>query len=495
MTEPLTIQEKVEKVIDEGEGKLRSVIVRMKSADAGREPMLRTAAYRMLQRSLASGARDVLPSAVEPAPKIAAKKEQEAKEFDADSPIKGASRQQLLTYGRRSISSLLKYEPVSRHEDNPTRGAIAEFLAAKSVLLEVTPDELAQIASAPGVRDVYPNRHLRLPRIIETKSLPANVRDNKVSAWGVTSIGALAVWGAYNARGKGAKVGVLDTGIDDTHPDLKGKLAGWAEFDVNGAPVVGSKPHDSDKHGTHVSGTIVGGNASGLWIGIAPEAQVSVALVLNGEMGGSDAQVLAGIDWALLVEKVDVINMSLGGLTMGPEVPSYYTEAILSCVQAGVPVVTAIGNEGHQTSGSPGNDLFSFSVGATDSEDRVAGFSGGRTQIINESNYISPDFLPLPYSKPEISAPGLAIRSAIPGGDWATFNGTSMATPHVAGAIALLLSATKLRTMDPGERAFFIQDLLTGSVEELGEVGQDHRFGFGRLDILRAVGFAKEKGF
>jgi hypothetical protein len=135
MTEPLTIEEKVEKVIDEGEGKLRSVIVRMKSVDEGREPMLRTAAYRMLQRSLASEARDVLPSAVEPAQKIAAKKEQEAKAFGANSPVQGASRQQLSAYGRRSIRSLLKFEPVSRHEDNPTRGAIAEFLTAKSVLL------------------------------------------------------------------------------------------------------------------------------------------------------------------------------------------------------------------------------------------------------------------------------------------------------------------------------------------------------------------------
>ncbi|MFL6292624.1 MAG: S8 family serine peptidase [Thermoanaerobaculia bacterium] len=494
MAEPLTIREKVEKVIDEGEGALRSVIVRMRSADEGREPTLRTAAYRMLQRSLSQSARDILPSEVEPAPKVAAKKEAEEKRFGL-SQLRGTSRQQQMAYGRRSIRPLLKCEAVSRHEQNPVRGAIAEFLTAKSVLLELTPDELSQVAAAPGVRDIYPNRHLRLPRVIEAKSLPANVRDNKVSAWGITAIGALSVWGAFNARGKGAKVGVLDTGIDAAHPDLKGKLAGWAEFDLNGDPVAGSKPHDTDRHGTHVSGTIVGGNASGLWIGAAPEAQVSVALVLDGEKGGSDAQVLAGIDWAFLDQKVDVINMSLGGLTLGPEVPSIYTEAILSCVEGGVPVVTAIGNEGQETSGSPGNDLFAFAVGATDSEDRVAGFSGGRTQIIHESNFIPPDFLPLPYSKPELSAPGLTIRSAVPGGEWATFNGTSMATPHVAGAIALLLSATKIRNIPPGERAFFIQDLLTGSVEELGEAGQDHRFGFGRLDILRAIGFAKEKGF
>lgn len=495
MAEPLTVREKVEKVIDEGQGSLRSVIVRMRSTDEGREPVLRAAAYRMLQRSLSLSARDILPSSVEPMPKVAAKKRAEEKRFGVSSQIRGASRQQLVAYGRSSIRPLMKCDAVTRHDDDPTRGAIAQFLTAKSVLLELTPDELVQVAASPGVRDIYPNRHLRLPRVIEAKSLPANVSDNKVSAWGITAIGALSVWGAFDARGKGTKVGVLDTGIDDTHPDLKGKLAGWAEFNLNGDPVPGSKPHDTDRHGTHVAGTIVGGNASGLWIGVAPEAQVSVALVLDGEKGGSDAQVLAGIDWAFLEQKVDVINMSLGGLMLGPEVPSIYTEAILTCVEGGVPVVTAIGNEGQETSGSPGNDLFAFAVGATDSNDRAAGFSGGRTQIIQESNFIPPDFLPLPYSKPELSAPGLTIRSSVPGGEWATLNGTSMATPHVAGAIALLLSATKIRSIPPGERAFFIQDLLTGSVEELGEAGQDHRFGFGRLDILRAVGFAKENGY
>ena len=220
MAEPLTIEEKVEKVIDEGEGKLRSVIVRMRSTDEGREDVLRGAAYRMLQRSLALGARDVLPSAVDSAPKVAAKKKAEEKRFGVSSQIKGASRQKLLSYGRSSILPLMKCEAVSRHDDNPVRGAISQFLMAKSVLLELTPDELIEVSASPGVRDVYENRHFRLPRVIEAKNLPATAIDNKVSAWGVTAIGALSVWGAFEARGKGSKVGVLDTGIDETHPYL-----------------------------------------------------------------------------------------------------------------------------------------------------------------------------------------------------------------------------------------------------------------------------------
>ncbi len=176
--------------------------------------------------------------------------------------------------------------------------------------------------------------------------------------------------------------------------------------------------------------------------------------------------------------------------------PPAYTEAILSCLTAGIPVVAAIGNEGEQTTGSPGNDLFALSVGATDPRDRTAGFSGGRTQIIRESDFIDERFLPLAYSKPDLSAPGVAIFSSVPGGGWKAFNGTSMATPHVAGAIALLLSATSIREKESGvQKAFLVQDLITGSVDDLGESGQDQRFGFGRLDVLRAVDFAYQRGY
>ena len=99
-------------------------------------------------------------------------------------------------------------------------------------------------------------------------------------------------------------------------------------------------------------------------------------LVLNGEQDGTDAQILAGIDWAVS-QRVDVISLSLGGLMMEPETPPTYTEAIRSCSEAGIPVVVTIDNEGEQTTGSPGNDLFALSVGATDAQDRMAAFSGG----------------------------------------------------------------------------------------------------------------------
>ena len=158
--------------------------------------------------------------------------------------------------------------------------------------------------------------------------------------------------------------------------------------------------------------------------------------------------------------------------------------------------VAAIGNDGDGTGGSPGSDVFALSVGATDVDDRVAGFSSGRTQVVTESAVIRPGLLPLPYPKPDVSAPGVAVESSVPGGGWAVFNGTSMATPHTTGAVALLLSATTgLANVDRRDRVATVIDLLIGGVRELGESGQDHRYGFGAVDVLGAIGLAKERGF
>ena len=340
------------------------------------------------------------------------------------------------------------------------------------MVLDLDKDGLAKLPDqVPGIQDVFLNRTLRLPALVEEKNVPTEVSDEKTSAWGIKKINALATWGAYGAKGKGVTVAVLDTGVDPDHPDLKGKIKHWAEFDKGGFEVPNSQPHDTDQHGTHCAGTIVGSNLSGTWIGVAPEAELAVGLVLP-KGAGSDAQVMAGIEWAIQ-KKVDIISLSLGLLTLDVEAPDPYTRQLVYAIAAGIPVITAIGNEGSQTTGTPGNDWFAFSVGATDYYDRAAGFSGGRTHVVRSSRFVRPEYLPLIYSKPEVSAPGVAIRSSIPNAKWSISNGTSMATPHVGGAAALLLSATKIKQKIPeAQRAGLLQDLLTGSVEELGEAGQ-----------------------
>jgi subtilisin family serine protease len=390
-----------------------------------------------------------------------------------------------------ALAPLLDSDPVRRTAASRAT-AVTSFWTSRSAYLQLDRDDLAKLVSLAGIQAVYGDTIVHLPPVALARDLPAAVLEDSAASWGITATGGLATWGAYGGRGTGVTIGVLDTGVDPTHPDLHGKVAKWAEFDATGQPVPDSQPHDSAWHGTHVCGTIAGGNASGQWIGMAPEASLAVGLVLKGGSGTSQ-QVLAGIQWAV-EQGVDVLSMSLGAAMFGPQAPSTYTDGFLTCLRAGIPVIVAMGNEGAETGGSTGSDIFAYAVGATDYRDVVAGFSGGQTEVITQSSIIAAAHLPLIYTKPDVSAPGVDVTSSVPGPSWKAANGTSMATPHVAGAVALLLSnVPAIRSELSGiDRAVFIEDILTGSADELGEAGHDARYGFGRLNILRAVALAKQ---
>lgn len=377
-------------------------------------------------------------------------------------------------------------------------GAVTTFWPSRSAYLELDRDDVARLATLPGLAAVYPNTQLSLPPVTTAKELPTAVLENSASSWGVTAVGALASWGAYGARGAGVTVGVLDSGVDADHPDLAGKVRRWAEFDALGRPVPDSTPTDTQGHGTHVCGTVAGGNASGQWIGMAPEADLAVARVLP-DGSGTLAQILAGITWAV-EQGVDVLSMSLSAPLADPETgdftslaPGVFTESFRTCLVAGIPVVAAIGNRGDQTGATTGGDVLAYGVGATDHRDIVAGFSGGLSEVLTASTVIPAERLPLIFTKPDICAPGVAVTSSYLDGTWRALNGSSMATPHVAGAIALLLSAVpSIRDTHAGvKRALYLMGQLTGSVDELGEAGQDSRYGFGRLNVLRAISLAR----
>jgi subtilisin family serine protease len=341
---------------------------------------------------------------------------------------------------------------------------------ADAVAVSGTRKEIEDLSKHEDVVSIEPNPDFEVPTPLRTplEDIPDTVDG---SAWGVAKIAAPEVWGGLG-RGDGVLIGHLDTGVDDTHPALAGKVAFFQEFDAIGSPVA-SATHDSDVHGTHTAGTMVGRTFRGVNIGVAPEARLASALVLSGGTG-TFAQIIAGMQWAI-GQGVHVVNMSLGGLGYS----TIWNLPVLNATLAGVLVVASIGNSGQGTSGGPGNDPLSVGVGATNHLEQVAGFSSGQTLVS-----VPWFFLTLrPYIKPDISAPGVQVESSIPGPDVAAFNGTSMAAPHVAGATALLLSTETALQGDP----FATRAILLGTVEDFGEAGRDQRFGFGRVDAQSAA--------
>jgi subtilisin family serine protease len=368
-----------------------------------------------------------------------------------------------------------------------TKGAtvLNTFWLTNAILAEVPVDLLDEFSSLTKVERLFENFTISIPEPLEEESLPGVLSVDYT--WGLEKIGVPEVWG-MNITGSGVRVAVLDTGVEITHPDLAGKMwtddpedptypGGWIEFDEDGDIVVGSEPHDSAEHGTHTSGTCVGGNTSGIAIGVAPGAFLMHGLVIPWG-SGTLAQIITGMEWAIdpfdqfgapAGEPADVISMSLGA--------SGYYDAFIEPVQnikaAGIVLIASIGNDGEGISRSPGNVYDAFGIGATDTEDLVAYFSGGEVVDWPASH-------PEPYIKPDFSAPGVGVYSSVPGG-YDYFQGTSMAAPHVAGTVALMLEGNPTLTVED------VYAALQDTAVDLGDEGQDTRYGWGRIDALEAV--------
>lgn len=247
-----------------------------------------------------------------------------------------------------------------------------------------------------------------------------------------TQIGAPTAW-ASGYTGAGVVVGVLDTGVDATHPDLAGKVIAQENFVSMFEPDIA----DHVGHGTHVASTIAGTGAAsgGRYRGIAPDAQLITGKVCFSQ-GCPSSSIIAGMEWAVTQGGAAVINMSLGGPATPGVDPMEESINRLS-EQYDVLFVVAAGNSGPDaaTVGSPSTADFALSVAAVDRLDHVASFSSRGPRLYNRG------------AKPEISGPGVDIVAARAAGtrvgkpvnDWYTAaSGTSMATPHVAGAAAAL---------------------------------------------------------
>ncbi|MFI0418109.1 S8 family peptidase [Spongiactinospora sp. 9N601] len=297
--------------------------------------------------------------------------------------------------------------------------------------------------------------------------------DGKVRAsleHSVPQVGAPEAWKS-GFDGKGVKVAVLDTGIDRDHPDLRGKVTDERNFSKEPSAA------DGHGHGTHVAATIAGqGTGTPARKGVAPGAELVVGKVLDDCGSGFDSEVLAGMEWAAREAKADVINMSLGGgVTDGTDPLSVAVDTLTA--ETGTLFVIAAGNEGTDYSvGSPGTATSALTVGAVDRNDALAEFSSRGPRLDNAP-------------KPDITAPGVGIVAARAEGTalgtpidtrYTTLSGTSMATPHVAGAAAIL--AQRHPEWTGGQ----LKNGLMSTTKTIdGQTAYEQ--GSGRLDVARAA--------
>jgi subtilisin family serine protease len=320
-----------------------------------------------------------------------------------------------------------------------------------------------------------------IERIRRLPQVAAVYPDTRIKAFLAESVGitkAPQLWAmrdsqAREVTGQGVTVAVLDTGIDYTHPDLGGcigtgcKVAGGHNF-VEGEDA--TNPIDKHGHGTHVAGIIA---AKGTLTGMAPDVTLYAYKVLSDQGWGMESGIVAALEKAvdpdgdpLTDDQIDIVNMSLGG-SGAPDSP--ISEAANNAMAAGVVVVVAAGNSGssYSTIGSPGNAEQVLTVGASDNNGAIAGFSS-RGPISGKA-----------YVKPELVAPGVEINSAKPGGSYVRLSGTSMATPHVAGGAALL------KQLYPNLTPAELKTLLINTSSDLGQ--DVFTQGAGMMDLAQAA--------
>lgn len=334
------------------------------------------------------------------------------------------------------------------------------FWIANMVGMQATPAVIREIALQPEVEEIILDEEQ-----VFIDYLPGVPQRD---AWGLDKIKSKQVNQTY--KGKGVLVAVIDTGVNYDHVDLKGRVLKGKDCINNDMD-----PLDDNGHGSHCAGTV-----AGTTYGVAPEATILAVKVLSGAGSGTWQNVADGVqyvaDYNVNGKQVDVASMSLGGRA---PIQAVLRTAFDNAVKMGIHFAIAAGNSGPsaRTIGTPGDQKDVISVGATDINDAIASFSSRGPVVAYGAEYI----------KPDISAPGVNITSCWKGTSTAsnTISGTSMATPHVAGLMALVLNAK------PGTNQQGMKDILTKTSLDLGTPGLDTSFGYGRIQADKATAAAQ----
>lgn len=282
--------------------------------------------------------------------------------------------------------------------------------------------------------------------------IPASAYGTDYIDWGLKAVGAEVAW--QKTKGKGIKVAVLDTGIDPDHQDLAVNVKGYADFTGSRYGV-----EDMQGHGTHCAGIIAASKDGKGMVGVAPEVEIYAAKVLGDNGSGGFDSIVKGIRWAI-AQNVDVISMSLGTASRPPQ--AVHT-VVKEAYDKGIIMFAATGNENGEVCWPAAyNEV--IAVSAVDQHLQRARFS----------NYGVTN---------EICAPGVDIVSTYKNNTYARLSGTSMATPLVAGAAALIIDRHKalMNGIKPGVKE--IHEILSTMIKDLGTPGKNAEYGMGMVDL------------
>jgi subtilisin family serine protease len=443
---------------------------------------------KSLQTDLSDGERTRALVIFEDQPDVAKLKQQTSSRTELVNALKQTTKQsqaeslstatQLEASGE--ISSFNRYWLINAIAINGTQNAIEEFKNDPNVAAIVA-DERVRIPQRARV-----NTDSNEPLGLSTQSVASvsptghagsSPDDNDSVAWGVERINADDA-NDLGYTGEGVRVAVIDTGVDQTHPDLKDKVVAWKDF-VHDL----SEPYDDNGHGTHVAGTVAGDGDGGIQTGVAPQADIIGAKALDSQGGGFISDIIQAVQWSV-AQDADVISMSLGG----PENPVFTTVMEQAAAAGSIPVISS-GNLPSTKDltvnaadvlevGYPGDEDAVITVGATNPQERRAYFSAYQSDSGDDV-------------KPEVVAPGVDVESALttyynPRETYTKLSGTSMAAPHVSGLAALVLAENP--DMSVGQ----FETLLKQTSTDLGPRGTDDKHGFGRVNAKAALAAAGE---
>ncbi|MEW5806161.1 MAG: S8 family serine peptidase [Acidobacteriota bacterium] len=362
------------------------------------------------------------------------------------------------------------------------------------------------IASQTEVAKIVGNPHIR--QVLPVPESPSSSGSFLGVEWGIQAIHADKVWQEYGVHGEGIVVASADTGVEWDHPALKGKYRGWngtsADHSYNWHDSIEDRaePIDDNDHGTHTTGTMTGDDGQGNQIGVAPGAKWIACRNMDHGVG-TPARYIECNEFFLTPYPPGFDAASSGRADLAPHIinnswgcppsegcdPDSLQESFANLNAAGIFPAVSAGNSGpfcSTVSDPPAIYGESFSVGATDSSTSLALFSSRGPVTVDGSNRL----------KPNISAPGVNVRSSVRNANYASFSGTSMAGPHVAGAVALLWAARPEMTGLIETTRCIIEASANPQVnmpwpQRCGDTGPSDKpnnlFGHGLVDALAAV--------